>query len=208
MPANTSTYTFTGLTYSTYANNVTITAAQSGRKNAAVSTPSNAFDVLQTLKTDAAKPNTPFQDGSGPGNCAAVSATNPVCGVVVLPNGSNSGVLLSTGSCLNIGCNSKATVTQLITDLSSQPLYTLTSPAEMIIKCYRTVCGSGGVNKYTVGASLSATGALVSSPACPAKLTLGAGQDFCTDYVSSNRANADELDLILLFDRDLRGSIT
>jgi hypothetical protein len=208
MPANVSSFTFTGLTYSTYANDVTVTATAPAKKGVPASTPSNAFDVLQTLKTDNASAHTPFQDGAGPGNCAAVSATNPVCGVLVLPNGSNSNVLLSTGSCANIGCNAKGTVTQVIADLTSQPLYSSTTPAKLIIKCYRTICGSGGVNKYTVGASLASTGALVNSPACPAKNTLGATQDFCTDYVSSNRANADELDLVLLFDRDLRGSIT
>jgi hypothetical protein len=207
MPANLSTFTFTGISYSTFTNGVTVTASLGGKKNTATSTPSNAFDVLQTLKTDNAGPNTPFQDGSGVDNCADVTAANPVCGLLLLPNGSNSNVLLSTGSCLNIGCNSKGVVTQIIADLSSQPLYTTTAPATLIIKCYRTICGQGGVNKYTTLASLDANGPLVPVPACPAKNTLGATQSFCTDYVQSNRANADELDLFVLFDRDFRGSI-
>jgi hypothetical protein len=207
MPANTSTFTFTGITYSTYTNGVTVTASLGGKKNTAASTPSNPFDVLQTLKTDNAGPHQPFQDGSGADNCVDVTAANPICGLLVLPNGSNSNVLLSTGSCLDIGCNAKGTVTQVIADLSSTPLYSPAAPATLIVKCYRTICGSGGVNKYNLLASLAASGPLLVSPPCPAKGTLGAGQDFCTDYVSSNRANADELDLTLLFDRDLRGSI-
>ena len=207
MPGGETTHTFTGLTYSTYANGVTVTAFQSGKKVSTTATPSNPFDVLQTLKIDNASPGTPFQDGSGPNDCSGISAADPVCGVLILPNGANSNVLMSTGSCVNIGCNTKGTVTQVIADLSSQPLYSSTSPAELLIRCYRTVCGSGGVNKYKAAASLSATGALVTVPACPAKNTVGANQDFCTDYVSSTRANADELDLVVLFTHDFRGSI-
>lgn len=207
MPGGASTATFTGISYSTFANGVTLTASLGGKKITATSTPSNAFDVLQSLKTDGASPHVAFQDGAGPGNCASVGSANPVCGVVVLPNGSNSGVLLSTGSCAGIGCDTRGTVTQVITDLTSQPLYSPTAPATLIIRCYRTVCGQGGVNKYTAHASLSATGPLSAVPACPAKGTLGAGQDFCTDYVQSTRDNADELLLYVLFDRDFRGSI-
>jgi len=207
MPANLSNFTFTGISYSTYSNGVTVTASLPGKKNTATSTPSNPFDVLQTLKTDNAGPNQPFQDGSGADNCADVTATNPLCGLLELANGSNSNVLLSTGSCLNIGCNLKGTVTQVIADLSSTPLYSPSAPAKLLIKCYRTICGQGGVNKYTLLASLLADGPLTAVPPCPAKGTLGAGQDFCTDYVSSNRANADETDFVLLFDHDFRGSI-
>jgi hypothetical protein len=205
MPANLSDFTFTGLRYSTFANGVTVTASAPQKKGIPAATPSNAFDVLQTLKTDTAGPNQPFQDGSGPDNCADVTAANPVCGLLVLPNGSNSNVLLSTGSCANLGCNTKGTVTQVIADLSG--LYTNSAPATIIMKCYRTVCGSGGVNKYTALASLSATGPLTAAPACPAKGTLGTGQDFCTDYVQSTRDNSDQLLLYVLFDRDFRGSI-
>lgn len=207
MPANTSQFTFTGLKYSTYANGVTVSAAAGSGKKAPASTPSNAFDVLQNLRIDPASPHTPFQDGSGVGNCASIGATNPICGVLILPNGSNSNVLLSTGSCTNIGCNTKGVVTQVIADLTSTPLYTKTSPAELFIRCYRTVCGQGGVNKFNAVASLSATGPLQVSPPCPAKGTVGANQSFCTDYVSSNRANADELDLVVLFTGDFRGAI-
>lgn len=206
VPGGVSSYTFTNISYSTFANSVTVTAAQ-GKRSGVVSTPSNAFDVLQTLKTDGANPHTAFQDGSGPNNCASVDATNPVCGEVVLPNGSNSGVLLSTGSCTGLGCDLRGTVTQVISDLTSQPLYSPTAPATLIINCYRTICGQGGVNKYVAQASLSANGPLSAVPPCPAKGTLGAGQDFCTDYVQSSRTNADELSLYVLFDRDFRGSI-
>lgn len=204
IPGAVSTYTFSGISYSTYANAVTVTTSQGGKKGVP-GTASNAFDVLQTLKTDHASNGVPFQDGAGPGNCASVTAANPVCGVLVLANGSNSDVLLSTGSCAGIGCNTHGTVTQVITDLSG--LYSPSSPATLIIECYRTVCGQGGVNKYTALASLSAGGPLTAVPACPAKGTLGAGQDFCTDYVQSTRDNADQLSLYVLFDQDFRGSI-
>ena len=206
MPANLSTKSFS-VSYSTYTNGVTITASAGTGKKAPAATPSNAFDVLQTIKTDNASPHTPFQDGSGVGNCATISASNPICGILILPNGSNSNILLSTGSCVGIGCNTKGVVTQVIADLTSTPLYTNSAPAELFIRCYRTICGQGGVNKFKALASLSATGALQVSPACPAKGTVGPNQSFCTDYVSSNRANADELDLVVLFLGDFRGSI-
>lgn len=206
MPGGTSSFTFTGISYSTYANSVTVTASLAGKKGIS-GTPSNAFDVLQTLKTDNAQPHVAFQDGSGPNNCTTVDAANPVCGELLLPNGSNSGVLLSTGSCAGLGCNANGTVTQVITDLTSTPLYSPTSPATLVINCYRTICGQGGVNKYTALASLSADGPLTAVPPCPAKGMLGAGQSFCTDYVQSNRMNADDLLLYVLFDQDFRGSI-
>lgn len=206
MSANVSTQSFS-VSYSTYANGVTITASAGTGKKAPASTPSNPFDVLQTVKTDHASPNTPFQDGSGVGNCASISAANPICGILILPNGSNSDVLLSTGSCVGIGCNTKGVVTQVIADLTSTPLYTNSAPAKLFIRCYRTICGQGGVNKFNALASLSGTGPLQVSPPCPAKGTVGANQSFCTDYVSSNRANADELDLIVLFLGDFRGAI-
>jgi hypothetical protein len=195
------------VSYSTYTNGVAVTASASVKKGAPASTPSNAFDVLQTLKTTPASPHSAFQDGvGGADNCADVTATNPVCGVLLLPNGANSDVLLSTGSCLNIGCNTQGLVIQVIADLSSQPLYSPGAPATLVIHCDRSVCGKGGVNKYTALASLSATGPLAPAPACPAKGTLGATQDFCTDYVQSTRSNSDDLLLFLLFDHDFRGS--
>jgi len=206
MAAGASTQVF-AVSYSIYANAVTVTAAVAGngKQSKIVSTSSNAFDVLQTLKSDPASPGVAFQDGTGLENCAATDATNPVCGVVVLPNGSGSDVLLSTGSCAGLGCKSAAVVSQVITDTGG--LYTRTAPATVILECNRTLCGKGGVNKYVALASQQAGGPLSAAPACPAKGVIGADQMYCTDYVQSTRDGADNLLLYVLFFDDFRLSI-
>jgi hypothetical protein len=201
-----STQQFT-LSYAPYANGITVTArvVSKGKPSTVSSTPSNAFDVLQTLKTDSASPGVGFADGTGLDSCAVSTATSPVCGYLILPNGSRSGVLLSSGSCAGIGCNGAGLVAQVITDMGG--LYSPTAPATLIIKCYRTICGKGGINKYTAVASQDATGSLTAVPACPSKGVVGAGQRFCTDYVQSSRDGADNLLLYVLFLDDFRGSI-
>jgi hypothetical protein len=206
MSGGLSTQQFT-LSYAPYANGITVTASvgSKGKPSTVISTPSNGFDVLQTLKTDSASPGVGFTDGTGLENCAVSNATSPVCGYLILPNGSGSGVLLSSGSCAGIGCNGAGLVAQVITDMGG--LYSRTSPATMIIKCYRTICGKGGVNKYTAVASQDATGSLTAVPACPSKGVVGADQRFCTDYVQSTRDGADNLLLFVLFFDDFRLSI-
>jgi hypothetical protein len=210
MPANTDHFTFGTVSYSPFANNVTVTAGVGGKgskTSTIVSTPSNAFDVLQTLKTDPASNGVPFQDGAGPDACTTVSSTNPVCGILVLPHGANSsGVLLSTGSCSGLGCNTKGTVTQFVGDING--LYTRTDPATLIINCYRTVCGQGGVSHLLGLVSPSGqTGALVQAPPCPAKNTIGPDQQYCTDQVQNVRGNADNSLIYILFLDDFKGSI-
>jgi hypothetical protein len=204
MPKSTSSASFP-VAYSTDANGVTVSVPPGKGKNAIPSVGSNAFDVLQSLRTAAASAHTPFQDGTGLKDCLSTDATDPICAQVVLSNGSNSNVVLSSGSCGGIGCNTKGTVAQVIADLGG--LYTRSSPAEMIIHCYRTICGSGGVNKYHPLVSQSATGGLQAAPACPAKNTIGAGQTSCVDYVQSTREGADNLLLFVLFLDDFRASL-
>jgi hypothetical protein len=195
------------VSYSTYANGVTITVASTIKgKNAPAPGTTAPFTVLQTLHTYSAPSGQPFQQGAGDNNCADVSAANPICGVLLLPNGANSNVLLSTGSCVGIGCDTKGTVTQFIGDISG--LYTKANPAALIIECYRQVCGKGGVHQLTgLAADSQLAGALVTAPPCPAKNTIGADQDFCTDQVQNNRLNADDSLVYILFADDFRGSI-
>ncbi|MFN2563006.1 MAG: hypothetical protein ABR571_17155 [Jatrophihabitans sp.] len=204
MPRDTSSTSFL-VAYSTAANGVTVSVAPGKGKTAIPSVGSNAFDVLQSLRIAPASANKPFQDGTGLKDCLSTDATDPICAQVVLSNGSNSNVVLSSGSCAGIGCNTKGTVSQIIADLGG--LYTRSAPAEMIIHCYRTICGSGGVNKYQPLVSQSATGTLQPAPACPAKNTIGAGQTSCVDYVQSTRQGADNLLLFVLFLDDFRASL-
>jgi hypothetical protein len=214
MPANTSQFTFDTVSYAPFANDVTVTAGVSGKGNkisSIVSTPSNSFDVLETLKFDSANPGVAFQDGSGPDACASVSSTNPICGYLVLPHGASTQVLLSTGACTGLGCNTKGTVTQVIADLTDEqgnPLYSRTDPATLIIKCYRTVCGKGGVSQLLgLAAGSDEAGALNLTQPCPAKNTIGASQMYCTDQVQNTRDNADNSWIYVLFFDDFRGSI-
>jgi hypothetical protein len=214
MPANTSQFTFDTVSYAPFANDVSVTAVPSGKgtkTSTIVSTPSNSFDVLQTLKFDNASSGAPFQDGAGPGACASVSSTNPICGFLVLPHGASTQVLLSTGACTGLGCNSKGTVTQIIADLTDgtgNPLYSRTDPATLIIKCYRTTCGKGGVSQLLgLAAGSDESGALNVTEPCPAKNTIGASQIYCTDQVQNVRDNADESSIYVLFFEDFRGSI-
>lgn len=204
MPKSTSSTSFP-VAYSTYANGVTVSVAPGKGKSAIPSVGSNAFDVLQSLRIAPASANTPFQDGTGLKDCLSTDATDPICAQVVLSNGSNSNVVLSSGSCAGIGCNTAGTVSQVIADLGG--LYSRSAPAEMIIHCYRTICGSSGVNKYHPLVSQTATGTLQSAPACPAKNTIGADQTACVDYVQSTREGADNLLLFVLFLDDFRASL-
>jgi hypothetical protein len=207
MPGGSSSAQFP-ISYSTYANAVTITVGSTIRGKTAPAPGTTApFTVLQTLHVYSAPNGQPFQQGAGDNGCADVSAANPVCGILVLPNGANTDVLLSTGSCVNIGCNTKGTVTQFIGDISNLG-YSKTNPATLIIECYRTVCGKGGVHQLTgVAADSQQTGALVTAPPCPAKNTIGADQNFCTDQVQNNRLNADDSLVYILFADDFRGAI-
>jgi hypothetical protein len=193
------------VTYSTYANNVVIQVSYSARKGG-FSGNTAAFNVLQTLETFGGQAGVGFQHGIGPDDCATVSSTNPVCGILVLPNGSNTDVLLSSGSCVGVGCNTKGTVTQFIGDITG--LYSKTNPATLILKCNRTVCGRGGVSQLVgVAADSQMTGALLTAAPCPAKNTIGADQRFCTDQVQNVRLNADDSLIYILFADDFRASI-
>jgi hypothetical protein len=198
------------VSYSTFANAVTVTvsgSAKGGKTSTLAPGTTQSFNVLQTLKQDGVTLGQSFTDGSGPNDCVTVSSTNPICGILVLPHGANIGqVLLSTGSCVGIGCNTKGTVTQFIGDISG--LYTRADPATLIIRCYRTVCGQGGVSKLLgVAAESQQAGALTTAPPCPAKNTIGADQLFCTDQVQNTREGADNSLIYVLFFDDFRGSI-
>lgn len=206
MPRGTSVQDF-AVSYAPYANNLTVTAGVGGKGKTStiVSTPSNSFDVLESVKFRAASLGTAFEGGTGLAECAAADAANPICGDVILPNGANSNVVLTSGSCAGLNCNTKGRVAQVVADLSQ--VYTRSAPATMIIRCYRTICGKGGVNGYHAVASQVAGGALATVPACPSKGVIGADQSYCTDYVQSTRDGVDNLLLYVLFTDDFRASI-
>lgn len=145
-------------------------------------------------------------DGAG---CTTVDATHPMCGLISLPRGATGSVALSLGQCPAEQCGADSLVTQFIANLTDAngDLYSHTSPARMTIICDKSLCGQGGVPHYTALWSQSATGALQAAPVCPSKGVIGTDQDFCTDQVSSTRDGVGDLLLVVLFTKDVRGTI-
>jgi hypothetical protein len=197
------------------ANQVSLTVA-AGSKSAKVtpgtSAPSQLFDVLSEIRPfNGTAPAVTFQGGIGGDDqsCTNPTSANPVCGVLILAHGAQSSqVLMSLGKCDSsyAGCGStRGSVVQVLADLGG--LYTRTDPAELVVKCDKSVCGSGAINKQTLSFSTSGNGALTRAPACPAKGTVGADQQACVDYVQSTRDNSDDTLLYLLFPNDMRGSV-
>ena len=191
------------VTYSAADTNVVIKAAL---KKSTSSSPgpgySTPFDVVDTLKF-ATKGDPSLGTGFGAAECTSSTAAK-VCGVVLLPNGiASAAAALSSGICADTGCTGAEEV-QFIANLTG--LYTA-SHATLLLRCDKTKCAGKGVSSYTAKISLSSSGELAASPACPSKGVLGSDQHFCTDYVSSHRDNAGDLLLEVLFDKDMRGTI-
>ena len=170
------------------------------------STASFPIDLVLNLldgQSGALKSGTAGADGSA---CTTVDPAHPMCGILFLPNGASGRVALSLGLCpTGQTCRDGGLVTQFLGDMSD--LYTRESAAQMTIVCDKSLCGGGGVPAFRALWSQEATGELLITPACPAKGIIGADQEFCTDTVSSKRDNAGDLRLVVLFLKDVRGTI-
>ena len=206
IPAGASTVTIT-TSYSAATAALQVTARAVSKKSSLTAmTASFPIDLTLNLldgQSAALKNGTAGADG---GACATVDAAHPMCGLLSLPNGAIGQVALSLSVCPPAQtCRPGGLVTQFIADMTG--LYTRTSPAQMTIVCDKSLCGQGGVPKYTVLWSQTATGELMTTPICPAKGLVGADQEYCVDTVSSSRDNAGDLRLIVLFLRDVRGTI-
>jgi hypothetical protein len=163
---------------------------------------STPFDVVDALKF-APQGDPTLGTGFGAAECTS-KAQAQVCGVVLLPNGiASAAAALSSGVCADSGCTGAEEV-QFIAGLDG--LYSKTAPATLLLRCDKSKCGGKGVSDYTAKIALTSSGALTDSPPCPSKGVLGDGH-FCTDYVSSNRDNAGDLVLKVLFDIDMRGTM-
>jgi hypothetical protein len=172
-----------------------------------VASDAQVFDVLEEIRLEASAPG--FARGiGGDGTCSEATTEHPVCGVVLLPNGAVSPqVLLSLGVCdeAYAGCGStRGSVVQVLANLTGR--YTPTSPATVVMKCDKTLCGGGAIHKQSLSYSLAGNAALTPAPPCPAKNTVGATQEVCIDYVQSNRDRSGDTHLYLLFTRDARVS--
>jgi hypothetical protein len=172
--------------------------------------PDQRFDVLSELHT----PTTVGVGGSsGIGGdddtCSNATAAKPVCGVLSLPFGATSQVLLALGACdpTYAACGStKGAVVQALADLSGLG-YSKTAPATLVVKCDKSLCGGGAISDVHLSFSLGGNTALGLADPCPAKNTVGAGQAACVDYVQSKRDNSGDTILYLLFDQDMRTSV-
>ncbi len=175
------------------------------------SSPDQLFDVLSDLRLQPSVAGSPFVGGiGGQADCATVTSADPVCGSLQLPHGATSSqVLLSRGLCdaAYAGCGSaRGSVVQFLADLGG--LYTKTSPARMIVRCDKSLCGNRGLTKIRLNYSLLGNAALGPAPACATKNRIGQSQEVCVDYRSSSRDNAGDSHLHLLLTHDARISVS
>ncbi len=219
LPAGRSTTTLTG-TVDVAANRVSLTVKAAGPSAVGVmpgtSTPTQLFDVLSALRSATSTQN--FAQGiGGDGSCTSATEANPVCGTVVLPrgavplaDGSASQVLLSLGACAGTTdpyarCNARGAVVQTLANLTG--LYPKNDPATVIMKCDKTLCGTGAIQSTVLNYSLLGDSSLTRAEACPRKNTIGGKQDACVDYVQSKRDGSGDTHLYLLLTRDARVSV-
>jgi hypothetical protein len=183
--------------------------------------PTNTFDVLSVVKPNVTASNGgAFEEGIGGGSsCATAEPSAPVCGIVRLPRGSGANVLLSVGACdpdpdpdaLYAPCYAGphgpggAVVQSLFTQPTDR--YRIDSPATLIIKCDKTLCGTGSIQALTVLYSLGGNQPLTAPLACPAKGVMAEAGKPCVDYVQSKRDGSGDTHLFLLTDRDIRTGI-
>lgn len=201
---------------STPANQVSLTVSVAGGRGArtvtpGTSSPAQLFDVVSQLRTDPASLNTSFTQGIGGGDgiCTDATRQSPVCGIVMLPNGAASDVLLSSGVCdgtAYTSCTTKGGVIQTLFNGqdTTGPIYTPTDPATLLMKCDKSRCGTGAIKNVPVYFSLNGNDALAPVPPCPGKNTLDANQQMCVDYVQSQRDGAGDTYLYILFTQDAR----
>lgn len=176
-----------------------------------IATDDQRFDVLSELRFENSAQGTAFSAGiGGTANCASATSADPVCGTLMLPNGAfSSQVLLSRGLCDSsyAACGSnRGSVLQFLADIEG--LYTSTSPATLLVRCDKVLCGKKAIGKTVLNYSLQGNAPLTPAPACPAKNTLGDLQDVCVDYVQSTRDNAGDSLMYLRVRKDARISVS
>lgn len=195
--------TFRGMVIGAAANGVTLSASVTkGNSKGTSPVPSAPFDVQSTYTTN--PPGTPLTQiggSSAVGGCNATPAS-PICADLVLPSGSSTSILMSMGLCTGFA-TCTGSVVQALVGLDNGS-YSRTNPATLIVKCDKTLCGGGAINRQQLLVQLTPADPLTTAPPCPAKNTIGADQDFCVDYVQSTRDNAGDTWLYLLLDKDAR----
>lgn len=206
------------------ANQVTLTVSVAGTKGprAVKSNPSSPFDVVSQLRSESGSSDNFPQGIGGDTNCTTATKDAPVCGILMLPKGAASSVLLSSGICdgskdytpctppicTTTPCTPGGAVIQTL--FADGGLYTPTAPATLLMKCDKSRCGTGSIQKVPVYYSLGINTALQKVPPCPAKNTVGTDpttglpQEMCVDYVQSQRDGSGDTYLYILFTHDAR----
>lgn len=199
------TFSFTGLTFASYGNGITLTAASTAPDGTPYLRPAyDPLDVSAYLTTAPGSSTQPLSNSS-----CVVSSSNPVCATLLLPNGANSVVSLSQGSCSGYTSCLASNAPMLVdarADLGT--LYSKNSPATLILECDKSLCGQGGTNSYPIWfqSSVPGTSVVPQIPACPSKGKLGNDQIACQDYVQNHRDNAGNLIAYVLFDEDAKAT--
>lgn len=184
--------------------------------------PDFRFDVLTDISALLSAPSgDAFEEGfGGQSGCIQATEAAPVCEVVRLPRGAASNVLLTVGPCdPNTqstyapcvkgpkGVVGGAVVQALFGEPSEPDEYSTTAPATVIIKCDKTLCGTGPIRARTVLWALGGNAALTRADPCPAKGTMALADTPCVDYVSSTRDGSGDTHYHLLTDGDIRTGI-
>jgi hypothetical protein len=125
----------------------------------------------------------------------------------VLPEKPASDVFFSTGLCSKAyKCDTNGALVQTL--FADGGAYGQYNPATLIVKCDKSLCGTGPIRNVKLYYSLVGNGALDQTPVdCPAKNTLPADLTPCIDWVQTKRDGAGDSHLYLLFSKDLRGGI-
>lgn len=193
--------TFQGMVIGAAANGVTLSASVAkGSSKGTSPVPSAPFDVQSTYTTN--PQGSPLTQIGGTSTADGCNATpgSPICADLLLPAGSSTSILMSTGLC-NGFATCAGSVVQALVGLDN---YSRSNPATLIVKCDKTLCGGGSISKQQLLVQLTPADPLTTAPPCPAKNTIGATQDFCVDYVQSTRDNAGDTWLYLLLYKDAR----
>lgn len=203
------------LTVGTAANQVSVSVNGVGgdARKVVPDTWGTTIDVQQLVDYRATK-QTSFQEGIGgkANDCGEVTASKPICGLLVLPNGAGgTQLLLSLGACDGptssyAPCDTKGSIVQFLADLAgSATPYSITSPATLIFKCDKTLCGTGSIQSKQILYSFAGSGGIGTvAGQCPAKNTMATPGQMCIDYVQTKRDNAGDTNFFLLTDRDAR----
>jgi hypothetical protein len=194
------------------ANQVSLTVkVASGRsaRTVAPGTSSVLFDVMSELRLENSARDVRFQQGiGGQANCTEATRDDPVCGIVILPRGSVSDkVLLSLGACDSAyaGCGStRGSLVQTLADLTG--LYTKTSPATLLMRCDKSLCGSGIDPEQDAVVLAGGQQTTPDGTSVPGQGNGRRRAAACVDYVQSKRDGSGDTYLYLLFTEDARVS--